>query len=247
VTTPTYDANNGTNAGQSEVATVYGIGTYTFQVTITDPSNLSVTSSANATVTQVLTSVTVTPSTLSLPVDSTYQFAAGALDQFGGSISGQTFTWTVTGANNSITQAGLLTLDGPKNRAQVAATDGSVAGTAIVTPLAATAPAPAPITVTPIQTPSPPESGGTTGGGSATAVPTTPIVAPSTTSTPPVTTTVLTPSPIATSTATTAGPAVVVTPPPTSTTEESPLGQWLQSHGFHGLATVGWHGIGFSW
>jgi polygalacturonase len=281
VTTPTYDANNGTNAGQTEIATVYGIGTYTFQVTITDPSNLSVTSSANATVTQVLTSVSVTPSTLSLPVDSTYQFAAGALDQFGGSISGQTFTWTVTGVNNSITQAGLLTLDGPKNRAQVAATDGSVAGTAIVTPLAATAPAPAPITVTPIQTPSPPESGGTTGGGSATAVPTTPIAAPTTptASTPSTTSTTTTTSassgssvsvpatpvvvvtPVTTTTtslgntATTSGPAVTVASPavsaPTPTTTASDptpsLTGWLLSHGLHGLATVGWHRVGWSW
>jgi hypothetical protein len=272
VSTPTYDANNVTNAGQSEVATVYGTGMYTFQVTITDPSNLSVTSSVNVTVSQVLTSVMVTPATLSLPVDSTYQFAASALDQFSNTIAGQTFTWAVTGVNNSISSAGLLTLDGPKNRAQVSATDGSVVGTAIVTPLAATATAPAPVTVTPIQTPSPPASGGTTGGGSGLTVPSTPVAAPVTTTTPPVTTTVtavpitttpVTPTatttalpsttPIATSTAISSGPAVVVAPPnsttssTTGTNGASSLQSWLQNHGFHGLATVGWHGIGFTW
>jgi len=266
VTTPSFDTNNGTNAGQSEVATVYGTGAYTFQVTITDASNLSIASSVNVTVSQVLSSVVVTPATLSLPVSSTYQFAASAQDQFANAISGQTFTWSVTGANNSITQAGLLTLDGPKNRAQVAATDGSVTGTAIVTPLAAAAPQP--VTVTPIQTPSPPVSGGTTGGGSGIAVPATPIAAPATASAPPAPTTVTAPatttmttpqtaSPIATSTATTAGPAVAVTTPqgpaasspvltspftPTTENPASSLGFWLHNHGLHGLASVGRHG-----
>jgi hypothetical protein len=46
----------------------------------------------------------------------------------------------------------------------------------------------------------------------------------------------------------------VVVAPPNSTTNSttgtngaSSLQSWLQNHGFHGLATVGWHGIGFSW
>jgi hypothetical protein len=273
VSTPTYDSNNGTNAGTTEIATVYGIGAYTFQVTITDPSNLSITSSVNVSVSQVFTSVSVTPATLSLPVDSTYQFFASALDQFSNTIAAQTFTWGVTGVNNSINSSGLLTLDGPKNRAQVSATDGSVVGTAIVTPLAANATAPTPITVTPIQTPSPTQSGGTTGGGSGLTVPSTPITAPATTSTPPVTTTVTatpvatipstTPTaittalpsatPTSTNTSTTSGPAVSVAPPnpttssTTGTNGASSLQSWLHSHGFHGLATIAWHGVGWSW
>jgi hypothetical protein len=273
VAAPSFDANNGTNAGESEVATVYGTGAYTFGVTITDASNLSITSSVNVTVAQVLTSVAVTPATLSLPVDSSYQFAASAQDQFAQAIAGQTFTWSVTGANNSITQSGLLTLDNPRNRAQVAATDGSVMGTAIVTPLAATAPEP--VVVTPIPTASPPASGGTTGGGSGISVPATPVAAPVAVSTPPVSTTVTavpvattttvvqTASPIATSiatsTATSMGPAVVVTTTPAPAASNpamvvSPsvpttgnpglsLVQWLHNHGFHGFASVEWRGI----
>jgi hypothetical protein len=268
VTTPSFDTNNGTNAGKSEVATVYGTGAYTFGVTITDASNLSITSSVNVTVSQVLTSVTVTPATLSLPIGSSYQFGASAQDQFAEAIAGQTFTWSVTGANNSITQSGSLTLENPRNRAQVAATDGSVTGTAIVTPLAATASQP--VVVAPIPTPSPPASGGTTGGGSGISVPATPVAAPVTVSTPPVSTTVTavpvatpttvvpTASPIATSTATTTGPAVVVTTTqipaasnpalmasPSAPTTGNPglsLVQWLRNHGFHGLASVEWHG-----
>jgi hypothetical protein len=60
-------------------------------------------------------------------------------------------------------------------------------------------------------------------------------------------------TPIATSTAISSGPAVVVAPPnsttssTTGTNGASSLQSWLQNHGFHGLATVGWHGIGFTW
>jgi polygalacturonase len=242
VTTPTFDANNGTNAGQSELATVYGTGSYTFQVTLTDPNNLTATSSTTVSVAQILTAITVTPATLSLPVDGTYQFAANALDQFNHAIPSQVFTWSVTGANNSISTGGLLSLENQRNRAQVSATDGSVVGTAIVTPLAATAPQPPPI-VTPIQAPTPVAGGGTTGGGSGVSVPVTPVTAPVITTTTPTSTPLVAPTTV---TATPTVPAVPLTPP-TPAAPSTSLQSWLQSHGLHGLALVAWHGVGWGW
>jgi hypothetical protein len=197
----------------------------------------------------VVTTLNISPATLSLPVNNTYQFSAAARDQFNNAMVGQTFVWSVTGPNNSISANGLLSLGNPRNRAQVSATDDGVIGTAIVTPLPASAPQPPPV-VTPIQTPAPTASGGTTGGGSAVSVPAAPLVAPvvtttTPTSTPPATSTTVSAAPIS-STVTSTGPAAVVTPPMPA----APLGSlqsWLQDHGFHGLALVAWHGIGWGW
>jgi hypothetical protein len=252
--------------------------TDTYRVEALNSSNSSAYDISNGvTVAQVLTSVAVTPATLTLAVGSSYQFAASALDQFGNPIAGQTFTWGVTGANNSINASGLLKLSNPQNRAQVSATDGSVVGNAIVTPKAASTPAP--VTVTPVQTPSPPASGGTSGGSSVVTVPATPVAAPTdptTTVTPttvmmPILTALPTTTPVVTSAGTnsgtttgtgnvtTSGPAVVVTPPqdPTSSDPVSTdpvtsgplpsLNAKLHGHGMHGLITVEWEGIAWGW
>jgi hypothetical protein len=207
----------------------------------------------------VLTAVNVTPATLSLPVNSTYQFAANALDQFNNTIASPVFTWSVTGANNSISASGLLSLGNPRNRAQVVAADGAVSGSSIVTPLAATAPQP-PAIVTPVQAPTPAAGGGTTGGGSAVSVPATPVVAPvvttvpttTPTSTPIATVTTVSSAPTTSNIATSTGPAAVVTTPtPTAAlTPTPPLGSiqsWLKNRGLHGLALVAWHGVGWGW
>ena len=61
-TPPDYSVN-GTNAAKNLTATFHNAGTYTFQVTVTDSGGLSVTSSVNVTVSQTLTSVSVTPAT----------------------------------------------------------------------------------------------------------------------------------------------------------------------------------------
>jgi hypothetical protein len=241
--------------------------TDTYRVEALNSSNSSAYDiSSSVTVAQVLTSVAVTPATLSLAVGSTYQFAASALDQFGNPIAGQTFIWGVTGANNSISSSGLLKLVDPKNRAQVSAEDGSVVGTAIVTPTAATTPTPT--TVTPIQAPSPVPGGGTTGGGTAT-VPPTPVVA----SPDPTSTVVSTPQqpvtptqsadPVATSTGTGAasssGPAAVSSPPQDPPSSSSivtdpltpaaviSLNTKLHGHGMHGLTMLEWEEIAWGW
>lgn len=82
----------------------------------------------------VLTSITVSPSSASVPTNGTQQFTATALDQFGNPMSPQPgFTWSVNGGG-TISAAGLFTAGsstgGPFT---VTATSGSVNGTASVT------------------------------------------------------------------------------------------------------------------
>src|SRR5262249_42104516 len=100
---------NGTNAAKNATATFTKAGTYSFQVTIKDAGNLTVTSGVSVTVNATVTSVTVTPATVSVPVSTAQQFTASAKDQFSAVISPQpTFTWSVTGGG-TINTSGLFT------------------------------------------------------------------------------------------------------------------------------------------
>ncbi len=84
--------------------------------------------------TQTLTSITVSPSSASVPTGGTKQFSATGLDQFGQPMNPQpTFTWAVNGGG-SINSSGLFTAGatggGPF---AVTASSGTVSGTASVT------------------------------------------------------------------------------------------------------------------
>jgi hypothetical protein len=136
---PTFSLN-GTNGALDDAATIYGPGVYVFSVAVTDGNNLSAGSSTFTIVSQVPTTVTVTPATLSLPVNSSYQFNATALDQFGNPLAQQSFTWSVTGTNNTISPGGLLVLNNPTGTSVVTAADGSPQGSAVVTTLGASTP-----------------------------------------------------------------------------------------------------------
>jgi hypothetical protein len=99
---------NATNAAKNTNATFTKAGTYYFKVTITDAAGLSVIGMIPVTVTQTLTSVGVSPATISVPAGGSQQFTATAKDQFGNALSSQpTFTWATTGGG-SITSAGLF-------------------------------------------------------------------------------------------------------------------------------------------
>lgn len=92
------------------------------------------TASVTVTATPVLTTITVSPSSASVPTGGTQQFSAIGKDQFGQAMSPQpTFTWSV-GGGGSISASGLFTAGstagGPFT---VTATSGSVHGTASVT------------------------------------------------------------------------------------------------------------------
>src|SRR5207244_3295996 len=131
---------NGTNAAKNTVATFSKAGAYTFTVTIADSSNLTITSSVNVTVNQTLTSITVTPANASVPAGGTQQYSATGNDQFGNPLASQpAWTWSVTGAGNSISPSGLLTAGSTTGSFTVAAKNASITGSTGVTITAATA------------------------------------------------------------------------------------------------------------
>ncbi len=142
---------NGSNAAKNATATFSKAGNYTFQVTITDDGGLTATSSVSVTVSQTLTSITVTPATPSLASHATQQFTAAGFDQFGTAMSLGTTTWSATAG--SISTSGLLTAPYASAAVTVTATSGSVNGTTLVTvtdgtPTVSTAAAATPATVT---------------------------------------------------------------------------------------------------
>jgi hypothetical protein len=135
VTAPSFNIN-GTNAAKNATATFYAAGSYTFQVTFTDTSSLSVTSSVSVTVNQTLTSIGVSPSSVTLPNSSTQQCTARALDQFGAAMASQPgFTWSIDGGGmGTVSGAGLYTAPSSgTGTATVRATISSMSGTASVT------------------------------------------------------------------------------------------------------------------
>ena len=69
-------------------------GNYTFQVTITDPGGMTATSSVSVDVNQSLTTIVVSPSSVSLNAGAMQQFTATARDQFVATMATQpTFNW----------------------------------------------------------------------------------------------------------------------------------------------------------
>ncbi|EDY17497.1 Ig family protein [Chthoniobacter flavus Ellin428] len=132
VSTPSFSIN-GTNAAKNTAATFHHGGAYTFTVTMTDSSGLSVTSSVNVTVNQALTSATVSPATASLTSGQTQQLSATGLDQFGVAMAVQpTFTWAVTAGGGTVGASGLYTSPGAGTLATVTATTGAVQVSATV-------------------------------------------------------------------------------------------------------------------
>jgi aryl-phospho-beta-D-glucosidase BglC (GH1 family) len=125
-------STNGSNAASSTTATFGKAGVYKFQVTIKDAGGLSVTSSVQVSVAQTLTSVVVTPGTVSVTTGATQQFAAQALDQFGNALATQPpLAWFASAG--SIAATGLYTAPSSAGTASVQATAGTIHGSAAVT------------------------------------------------------------------------------------------------------------------
>jgi hypothetical protein len=128
----TYSAN-GTAAADSTTATFAKAGTYTFVVTLKDPSGLTATSSVTVVVAQAVKSVVVTPGSVTLVnAGDAEQLSAAATDQFGNAMT-TTFTWSITSGSGTVTKAGLYVAGAAGTSATVAATAGGVSGTAAVT------------------------------------------------------------------------------------------------------------------
>ena len=74
---------------KNAVATFAKAGSYSFQVTIKDQGNLTVTSAVNVTVNATPTSITVSPSSATVFSGATQPFTATAADQFGVALAPQ--------------------------------------------------------------------------------------------------------------------------------------------------------------
>jgi hypothetical protein len=127
--------NNGTNGAKNATATFYLAGAYTFTVTLTDPNNQTASSSVNVTVSQALSSISVSPANVTLADRAQQQFQAVALDQFSQKLASQpTFAWSIaSGGVGSINSSGQYTApNSGTGSATVQAKSGNVTGLATV-------------------------------------------------------------------------------------------------------------------
>ena len=116
------------------MATFGKAGMYNFQVTVTDPSGLTTTSTVSVTVNQSLTSIMVTPTSATVAAGATDQFKAKALDQFADPLAVQpSFTWSIALGGGSIgATSGLYAATTTANSATVRAAAGGISGTGTV-------------------------------------------------------------------------------------------------------------------
>ena len=123
-------STNGSNAAKNTTATFSKAGNYSFQVTITDPSGLTATSTRQRDGQPDAYGDYCQPASVSLHAGGTQQYTATAEDQFGTALALQpTFTWATTAG--TISTAGLLTApDTSAANATVTASSGGVNGTA---------------------------------------------------------------------------------------------------------------------
>ena len=104
---PTYTVN-GANAAKNTTATFSSAGTYVLQATITDANNWTVASSVTVVVNSTLTSLGISPSTITVSADTQSQltslFSVSGLDQFGNSVNNPaSLAWSATGGAVSST------------------------------------------------------------------------------------------------------------------------------------------------
>jgi hypothetical protein len=132
--TPVFSIN-GSNAAKRTTVTFNRAGNYTFQVTITDAGGLSVTSRVGLTVYQTLTSIVVSPSSVTLIDGKTQQFTATGLDQFGLSLAGAlSYRWSIVQGSGRLSSRGLYTAPAKgRGTAIVQAKSGIVSGIATIT------------------------------------------------------------------------------------------------------------------
>lgn len=122
----------GSPTAASTPVTYERAGSYTHSVTATDFNGQQATGTVAVTVAQTLTVIVVTPSTATVPVGGTRQFAAAGTDQFGRPETVSP-TWSVAGGGGTINSSGLYTAPGTTGSAVVRATVGGVHGDAAVT------------------------------------------------------------------------------------------------------------------
>jgi O-glycosyl hydrolase len=118
-------ATNGGNSATLTTATFSKTGSYNFTVTIADGSGLTATSAVAVTVLPLLRSISVAPTNASVAAETTLQFTASGVDQFGSAMSA-TPAWSASGTGNSISSTGLFTAGTVVGSYNVTATSGTV-------------------------------------------------------------------------------------------------------------------------
>jgi hypothetical protein len=142
---------NGANAAKNITATFTQAGTYGITVTIADTHSQTITSSVSVTVDQALTTINVTPASITLGENATQPFSAQGLDQFVNAMTVQpTFAWSLgAGSMGSINATtGVFSSGATSGPATIVATANAVTGTATVNVVASTGAQP-PFIVTP--------------------------------------------------------------------------------------------------
>jgi hypothetical protein len=121
---------NGNNTAKNTTATFTKAGSYNIQVTISDAGSRTAASAVSVTVNQTLTSIVVSPATVTLPLFGTQQFTATARDQFGAIITPPAITWSVTNGPGNVSVTGLYMAAETPGTATVEAASGAVSGSA---------------------------------------------------------------------------------------------------------------------
>ncbi len=153
---PTF-TDAGTNTAKDALAFFQVAGNYTFQATITNVAGLAVTSSVSLTVTQIATSIDVTPAGPVLVAGMSEPFVAVEADQFGNAMTTQptTFTWSVEsdGEGGTITATGDYTAGGAGGLDMIDVADSadSLTGQAYASDVTTAPDAPTGVTATPAE------------------------------------------------------------------------------------------------
>lgn len=134
--TASYGTNPATNTSTITFAatSLATVGTSTVTVTGTSGSLVHTTTIALTVVANpILTTIVVSPSPLTLPVNGAQQFTAVGKDQNGVTLVTQpTFTWTAAG-DGTVSSSGLFTAGASSGTAYVTATVGAISSTSTVT------------------------------------------------------------------------------------------------------------------
>ena len=127
-------SDNATNAAKNTTVTFDSAGTYTFQVAVSDGTNIT-TDTVTVIVDQTLTTLTLAPATAALDENQSQQFTPTLLDQFGHPMSpAPAVTWSLDpGSVGAVSSTGNFLAGGTTGTATLRATAGSLTATAAIT------------------------------------------------------------------------------------------------------------------
>ncbi len=131
---PTYTINS-TNAAKNTTATFSHAGTYVMQATITDANNWTVTSSVTVVVNSTLTSISISPNSVTVSANSQSQlsslFSVSGLDQFGNNVTNPaSLAWSAT--SGAVSSTAWYTPPAGSSSDTLSVTGGSLHGSATV-------------------------------------------------------------------------------------------------------------------